>query len=432
MDEVIQPVITIPKSTDSRLGYLNNTNTFAPFTLENKKWPTVEHYVLAKRFEGTVLEEEIRKSKNTYTAKMLTIPKNVFVEENGRVYRKIAYGTKEYICEALSVKEWEKIRPLCIENAIRAKFSQNKRFLAKLTRTEGMKIIDENDENNTTGKILEKIRDEELNKHGEKKERKTRKFNAPYADVKGGLSEDELLFVKNFIATIGTLKEVEAISSQTPTTPEMLEDVFYNFYRPEMAIGESYFEEATEILNISKLWIAEHSLRWTEVTKNMPNYEKIVRGIESLFRETLKTKGKDAFTIKNAILLATIIRWLRMDSTKLEKKLFLGRHVINKDDYIIPPFRRDYRVTPNLLFLEKSTTRKRKEKKKPEDAEKKISRGALYIELFKKKEKISSSDFSVLVGKLEEMKRKDRKSWLLNFESWDSEKRKEEIKKIVG
>ena len=52
------------------LRFLSNNSVY-PFVLDNKRWPTVTHYIYAKRFEGTRLEDEIREAPTIFQAKKL-------------------------------------------------------------------------------------------------------------------------------------------------------------------------------------------------------------------------------------------------------------------------------------------------------------------------------------------------------------------------
>lgn len=451
------PVIVIPNPSDSHLGYLNNSNVFSPFTLEDKRWITVEHYMLAKRFEGTVLEEQIRTSKNVYAARILAKPKTVLVEEDGRFFRKVVYGPEAFRCTALTGKEWESQREGCLDQALRAKFHQNKRSLARLLKTEGITIIDPKDP--AVGVILERIRDEILEERTTTKRAAKRKFAAPYADLRhASLTEDERKLVNAFLNGVNILKIVENISGSQMTS-DMLEDVFYNF------LGGS-LEDTIEILEVIKAWIREISSSWTSTTRNMPTYESIMREVEAIFRgvtatgvseTTTRSVGVAATRVKNSIFIATVIRWLRMDATSAERASFKTRPFdLKKENFVLPPLRRGYRSAIKFATspddapsVPKETFRKiddgsavpkkpvpvdqpcLSKPKLPLTLEEKVIRGARYIELFRKTHKLSTDNFSIIVDHLEKMKRSVRKEWLDRIEKMEKSSAAIEITSIL-
>ena len=354
-----EPVIVIPGPGDPRLGYLHNANIHFPFVLEDKTWKTVEHFMLAKRFEGTMLEEEIRKSKNVCKARILAKPRRVMLEKDGRVVKKILYGR---LVGCVEREDWESVKNDYLERSIRAKFLQNKRALARLLKTEGIRIIDgEHTETkgvNTLGSILEKIRDSVLEERasadGGRSKKSIRKFAAPYADLKvlrasrpddlrsSFMTDEERRMVRTMLSAIDILREVEGIPKNVKVSIEMFEDVFYNF------LGEptdDTLKLSIEILGIIKNWIAERSKSWTEVTRNMPHYESLMREIEEIVKLAVGQETPAASRVKISIFIATIIRWLRMDSTVAERNTFFIRaQIIKKENFVLPPLRRSYRV----------------------------------------------------------------------------------------
>jgi len=445
MEDETEPSITIPAPNDGRLGYLHNANIHSPFVLEGKRWSTVEHFMLAKCFEGTILEEKIRVAKNVYKARILAKPRRIMFEENGMVYKKIIYGGKNKNDPTLESSwcdirgDWDVVKDEYLKKALRAKFLQNKKALEKLLRTEGMRIIDPG-KGIKFASVLEKVRDEILEEREsstkEKGKAPVKKFAAPYADMRSPfLSSDEIFFVKSFLAAVNILKEIENLPSDTKITLEMFEDIFYNFL--DCLGSTDSFEEGKELLQIIKNWAGEHSAMWTDVTRNMPNYESVMREIESIVKST--TSSTLASTrVKISIFTATIIRWLRMDATIEEKSAFITKaKIIKKENFVLPPLRRSYRVNITLPpgeTLKNGEPKKNVEAKKPQALPmeyKYALRGARYIELFRKAHNLDSRSFSAVVSYLEKMSRQERKGWLKNFEKLDVLQQKEELRNIL-
>lgn len=442
-----EPVITIPDSKDTVLGYLNNSNIHFPFVLENKTWPTVEHYVLAKRFEGTTLEEEIRKAKNVYKARFLAKPTRIIIEEDGRIVKKVVYGSKASTWCTIR-EDWGDEKELeYLEKAIRAKFRQNKKAMVRLLKTEGIRIINNTSLFLSTGSILEKIRDEflEEKRRPDDKRKQIRKFAAPYADIGTSmLTEEEQNMVLSMITSIQILKEMESISCNAQTTLEMFEDVFYNFLgnvrkTETLSSGE-------EILSVIKNWCNQRSSNWTEVTRSMPKYESLMRNIENIIKTSpIGGNTQAQARVKISIFVSSLIRWLRMDATLDERKTFFNRAKnIKKENFILPPLRRSYRVHEAKEFaLSLPEGSKDVEELKPKDVkkirstsgddetQKAVKRGALYVDLFRKKHNLDTKSFSTAVDYLEKMPRQTRKKWLKNFENLDVERQKEKLQSII-
>ncbi len=444
MDEEL--VIFIPSPSDLHLGYLNISNAQYPFVLENKIWKTVEHYMIAKCFEGTFLEEQIRNAKNVFIARILAKPKTILVEEDGRTVRKHVYGniSKDEIC--YSKRKWGSLKREYLESATKAKFSAP-RALSKLLKTEGMRIIDSRDED--VGFALEKIRDDILNERMIVKPPPKRKFAAPYADVKvipgGEILGNDQIFLENIINGIASLKQVENIKKDVPITTEMIEDAFYNL----LVSNGVHLNTVTEILDSAKSWMAEMIKTWNDVIKNMPNFELLTSKVSGhLFPGVLGAGAKTK--LKTSIFMATLIRWVKMDATPDERKILYSKITISSENFILPPLRREYRKnvnTPPIKKLDvksnvpntpvKSLPKKslsavtKKKINKAKSLEKHALRGARYIELFRKIHNLDAEQFSKVVTHLEKMSRLARKEWLKSFENLNMAKQKEKLKTIL-
>jgi len=117
--------------------------------LENEEWPTVEHYVLAQRFECKKLQAEVRAAMYAFEAKALA-------RERPDALR----------------NDWEIVRDQVMETAIREKFRQHPCLREVLTATGSEEIIEASalstywgagatgTGKNMLGRILMKIRGE--------------------------------------------------------------------------------------------------------------------------------------------------------------------------------------------------------------------------------------------------------------------------------
>ena len=86
---------------------------WSPFTLEEKVWPTVEHYFQAQKFPADPdLQERVRSAKSALSAKRL-----------GRT-KTTAFRS-----------DWETVKDEVMEKGIKAKFQQNSVLAARLLDT---------------------------------------------------------------------------------------------------------------------------------------------------------------------------------------------------------------------------------------------------------------------------------------------------------
>lgn len=139
---------------EGRYGWLSITS-YHSFIIDSVVWPSVLHYISAKRFEGTLFEEEIRRCKSIDMLISATKPRYIVEIDEDKVPHKIeVYGKgKSYRVR----DDWRGVYLSYLEEATRAKFS-NPALRAKLLQTKGMRIIDKQTPQN--GVCLEKIRAE--------------------------------------------------------------------------------------------------------------------------------------------------------------------------------------------------------------------------------------------------------------------------------
>ena len=117
------PCIVIPKTLGktSKYGFLSIESQHE-FEIEGKVWPTVEHFLLAKKFEGTTLEDAIRRTPTVGEARILARPRSVVVEEDGHIEKRVRYGPDLSLVER---SDWSMVKDLLLKRAIEQKYEQN-------------------------------------------------------------------------------------------------------------------------------------------------------------------------------------------------------------------------------------------------------------------------------------------------------------------
>jgi ribA/ribD-fused uncharacterized protein len=123
---------------------------WSPFTLEEKVWPTVEHYFQAQKFPADpALQEKVRNAKTALGAKRLGRSKTPAFRP-----------------------DWDTIKDEVMEKGIKAKFRQNPLLFTLLAGTSSAWLIEKSRSDsywgsgpngcglNKTGKILMRVRGE--------------------------------------------------------------------------------------------------------------------------------------------------------------------------------------------------------------------------------------------------------------------------------
>lgn len=158
-EEEAAPVAELPKPTaglediyfySTKPEYREFSNFFpASFTLDDKEWPTVEHYFQAVKFAGNAeYQEKIRKAATPAAAKKLGASRNVPIRP-----------------------DWDTYRLEAMRKAIEAKFSQNEELKDKLLATGTRNLVEASPTDtfwgigkskkgqNMLGKLLMELRD---------------------------------------------------------------------------------------------------------------------------------------------------------------------------------------------------------------------------------------------------------------------------------
>jgi predicted NAD-dependent protein-ADP-ribosyltransferase YbiA (DUF1768 family) len=385
------PILNIPGPGDKKYGFLNPSATGHSFILEGKKWPTVEHYILAKMFEGTILEEKIRQSKSVVSARMLSRKRNMIVDEgfDGIIIQNV-HGPDNI----QKRDDWStKLENQYMEAAFKAKFEQHSKLKLRLLQTEGFTF------QNTVGKILLKIRDSMIDKPREKEKVV---FIPIQEDIKGAdrLSNDEEKLVGHLMQMA---KWISSLEGSKIIFPGMMEDVVYNIWEKDksrkimMAINE-----------VSKYV----SRDWNIILQNQPKYEKIIS------RLRLLDFCSGTHKIKICIFVANLIKWLRYDSKEMGNTLSI---VSSKkiDDIFLMPICRPYRKP----FYQKV--------KKEIPSQNPNERGKIYISLFKPLDMVKD-DYKNVVTILEKCSNDKRTTWLSKFEKMNMEDKKVAISSLLN
>ena len=411
------PVIRIPSPTDRSLGFLNISSKY-PFSLENKTWPTVEHYILAKQFQGSTLEENIRQAKTVLAARNLARPRSSVVPRDdgiAGVVKRVVYGPDGSVTCS---KPNEASQKQYLADAIEAKYSQNPKILQRLKQTEGIEIIDS--KNPAVGTALMEFRDRLLQSGGKAKNDSVAEnfqLSLPNDDISGPgeFTNEEKVLVDNIIKILENVRTLENVP-QIHT--EMLEDVLYNIAGPKVAAS---------MIPPLTLWSSDISDRWGTITKEMPKFTKIFEGTSEILAGIFPPKvlsARDKIIL--AIYIASVLRWLRMDCSPGTKIRIYGKTKnLKYQDVILPPIYREYRAARQVKGRVAKVDVAVKQKRVPKDSA--SDRGARYILLFKPHRKIlpaDSGEFSRLVGVLEKKGKVDREKWLADFVAASFEKQK--------
>jgi predicted NAD-dependent protein-ADP-ribosyltransferase YbiA (DUF1768 family) len=123
--------IVIPKASDKVYGYLSNDSKYG-FTEKDGNtyiyWPTVTHYIEAKKFEGTQYEHTIRKACTVAQVRVLSREREIRITTRDisncdSIDKCKVYGNKDVRVQAKST--WESELDYHLRIAVSAKFKQN-------------------------------------------------------------------------------------------------------------------------------------------------------------------------------------------------------------------------------------------------------------------------------------------------------------------
>ena len=347
---------------DSRTSFLSNDSIY-PFELDNKIWPSVTHYVEAKKFEGTQLEEQIRVAPTIFQIKRLTRGRPKYMNDD----YKIVYGKK--LDDVYDYRRDIDIYSI-VEKSIKAKLSSHPFLTKKLLDLKNTNIIDPSNE--YTGIILENIRDK-------KKEVALSKREAIDID-KSDLYMDELTVVKKIISMAIKIKKIE---HQEHIYPEMIEDVLYNIIPNDYGEVINFIEETP----------------WNIIYRDMPTFERLVMTINKLFSKKDKEQKKQ---IKNSAYIGSFIKYCRSQGSIESVKKLLEKDI-------------DLKLVPTARWYRNSIPKKIRPEMKIyipfEQYKDEYERCAVLIEVFKSL-KIDIDTYCKIIDILESQSIKKSWKWL--------------------
>jgi len=332
-------VINIPMSKSDGLWYLSNASSY-PITIDDISYISVEHYLLAKKFAGEKLENDIVMCSNILKARVLAKPKRIsnYDESTGRITKKMVYGTIASYLDVASVdRAWTKTEKDFILRAIKAKFDQHRHLRRKLMETRGTDVIDP--KNPLVGPILCEIRDDISGSGAEK--------SAPIllnVDMESDrLTDEDIRNIDGIVKIANDIRDNEGIEMMHI---EMFEDAFYN-----IGLSDSRY-------NIFIGWIMTLVVDWSTTLSLFPNFYSVVKSIET----RLLKKKLNGYTSKDyintAILLATFVKWYKQHMSESlrwgiyipQSEITISRTVVSNifiikpDTIVIPPKQRKYRT----------------------------------------------------------------------------------------
>ena len=276
-------------------GFLSNESNYG-FTLGKKKWPTVEHYIQAKKFVGTQHEETIRKARTVHQARTLARERRHLKEEGGKVVKKKVYGKgKEFHIR----EDWDSAKPKLLRKAMKAKFQQNKNLQIRLLETGESSLEDTSDPE--VGPILEEIRSD-LSTTATTPIKTTPPKKNLYKDIKkGDLSKYEETLIKAIINLALKVSILEGWDGEL--YPGMVEDAIYSMVKSRKHPFLDVFNEGQE-------------MTWNKVYTGMPHYKILVTEIMKVFGD-LRVEDKRRISMG----LARVILEFRTSNAEERKSI---------------------------------------------------------------------------------------------------------------
>jgi len=407
-----RPVIEIPAADDPTLGWLSNSSKH-PFVVDSLQYPTVEHFLLAKKFEGTTLEEQIRTSRSLHSARLLTNPKSVIDVDSGVAVKNTVYGKERNF----SVREdWNQVYYGYLETALTLKFKQHPALKKKLMALAGMEIVDP--KSSLTGEMLEELRDRFIDDL--KPKYRAPSFPHPYKDLATAtLSKQEEKVIKSLIKIAGWVGELEGVSV---LQQGVFEDAIYN-----ILVSSGYDEPtANGVVDMILKWVSTAFSEWTITVKSMPHFTALVENTTS-YVAVSKTDEDATFRIR--VIIASFVRWLRIDTSKERNTVYTKTPTIRMTDITIPAKIRTYRAIPSKIYIKRKPVVTEPIVTEPSpiaegdpddhavadtDDDADIQRGVLYIKTFVPLS-LAPETYSKVVAMLEAMGVSDRNGWLDAF-----------------
>lgn len=326
-----QEIIEFYSNTDDQsLSFLSNESKH-PIILEDKKWPSVEHYLQSKKFEGTLLEDEIRLAPSVFIAKNLSSPKyRIYYENKNRIVES-SYGTinQNYFIR----DDWEDVEEEFLKKAVYAKFDQHPHLQEKLLETRNVKFI--NLDNPLLGPILEEYRHTLREKI---KGRSTLNYNF-FKDIE----KVDISIVHNIEKILLSISKLERWNKKI--NQEMIEDLILIIIPKKLKNNVfSYIRNFCKI--DSKI-----------IYQRLPKTNKFIVETEFFLTKKLIKNTEEEIEIFS-LLIVSLVKWILLETTEKDRKMIyenILKFSEHPENINIPKIKRDYRknppdVTPSGFF----------------------------------------------------------------------------------
>jgi predicted NAD-dependent protein-ADP-ribosyltransferase YbiA (DUF1768 family) len=361
------------------------------FTLEEHYWPSVIHFIEAKKFEGTAHEENIKKSRTSLQVSKRSRGRNVLVAklndlDNTLTYEKdFFYGGKKAGYKIKS--DWNEVKFSLLEQALQEKFKQHHILRKLLLSTSPNKFRISSDHDGSdyvrTNSVVNRISSDYVRTGSELKYDEEKQLNKKTTQFLLKL-RDQLLFSEMKLLTSKSLKTTKTLSSNQlkdlnpeflsynscfdianvliqlsyyiasmegwdVVYPEMVEDAIYNIYNRK---GKCYLPktkiDAEKQPNTFKMA--------KKVEKEFTGYKfgKSSSSAKNISNKDENTSIFDENIVKASEKIAKYILWCTLAKNRLYfvysklKKYFVckdefGNINFRKFEIVIPPSKREYR-----------------------------------------------------------------------------------------
>ena len=272
-----------------RTGFLSNASRYS-FVLDNKEWPSVEHYVYAQSFKGTPFEEQLRCTPSSWYLRFLIRGKRTSCEKNGRLIKTYTKPTT-----SRNTLYW-------YQKAIPNKFFQNQRIMERLLNTGNARLVDVTCP--YTGAILEQIRTQCYQERFQKNLMYSKRELEVSPDIKdvlhSSLTIEDYAIINGLINKAwGNVKKTE----QNCIYVEFLENLLLELY-PKRA----------------EFIIMLYQMRNPQMISQMTNFSKIVHQVSEIFQ---KQDPYQVYDLSGSYLISEVLRWHKMYASPDEASQFL-------------------------------------------------------------------------------------------------------------
>lgn len=337
-------VINLSKHTDKNYGYLSNDSPHSFVDERNIVWPTVTHYIEAKKFKGTQYEDEIRKSKTPLQAKRKTRERHMIIAytkgDTFEIESRKVVGNKKYGISRNNTNNYNKTLEENIYTALKLKFNQHPKLLDKLVSTKTSKIIGNNNIFNTPNNIINtitannlmKIRDERIStlKVISRNKRLTAKDIPPLL-----LLNSKVILIRKVLIKIA--KYISKMEGWQIIYPEMIEDAIYNILRR----NTSKFKKFKKY---KKSYLSNSNSR-DKTINSPPNLNKFIHRTQHILDKIDPLGEKHQIS---STTIAYFVLWCYITgkiNVIYRRSIRYDRHDISKakPSIVIPPGIRSYR-----------------------------------------------------------------------------------------